>query len=144
MKYSFLIFCTLSTITPSLNHAKLWNTPSPKKVITISPEDRIIHLELNADQNGKKARGGFAACVVGATVTLARLCERKGKVEKYGLGIFAFAIGSGIYSGWCAWSQYSSNQEAEDLKEEYNITVRYTGDEDYLEKNTRGTQTDSD
>lgn len=142
MKYSFLIFCTLSAITPSLNHTKLRNTSLPKKIITISPEHRIIYLELDAERNGKKAKEGFTAFVVGALAAAGRLCQKNGNVEKFSLAAVVLTMASGGYGAWCKWSEYSSNQEAEDLKEEHNITVRYTGDEDYLEKNTKGTQTD--
>lgn len=145
MKRYFLIFYTSLVILPSFSHTKLWNTTPPKKetVVTISPKHRITYLELNAEQNGKKVKGGFIAALIGALATTGRLYQNEGNIDKCTLlSTCLFLAGAG-YGTWCAWSQYSNNQEAEELKREHNITVRHhRGDEDYLERNAQGTQTD--
>lgn len=137
MKRYLFIFCILLIITPSLNGTGSWKSPQPKRVLTISPEDKIIHLELNAEQNRKKAKSGVVTCVVGGLATTVRCYQNNGKVDKCCILAATLFIGGGVYSAWCAWEKYSNNQESDALKQEYNITIRHTNDAEYLEETAK-------
>lgn len=155
MKHKYILFLFIINWTPSTLCVSKFGGKEPfyydssewpkeETVLIISPKDRITYLKLSAEQDGKKAKGGFIATIIGALAATGRLCQNSGNVDKCTLIAIALTVSGGGYGAWCAWSQYSNNQDAEELKKEHDITVRHhRGDEDYLERSTRETQTDS-
>ena len=138
MKQQNLAFFIFSIMLPVQIHTCYWRPKVPKAVITITPEDRIKHLELCAEQNEAKTKNGFAACCAGALIGITRLFQQNGNLERYSLSAFAFAAISGGYASWSAWSARSQRSESEQLKEEHNLVIHT--DEQYLEQNAPTTK----
>ncbi len=138
MKCFFRVLCLSLVLTPLPTHTNYWskNHPKEQKIVKINPEKKVEYLELYAEQNTAKSQQGLTACVFGSIITTIRLYHRNGHIEPVSLCSALFAVASGSYAGWCAWSAQSAHNQAEDLKKEHNIVVHYMSGEQYLEHNT--------
>ena len=127
MKQYILFFFTLFILSSSFCTIPCWQKSKRKKVITVSIEDEIKNLAMDAKKSQTNANRAAIFCgfsIVTTCVACASHYLYKTPIEYAQLPTIS-ALCSGTYGGWSQWSAHRSNKQVEELSEKHAVTVLY-------------------